>query len=285
VLIVLGALVAFGASLAFWVDRQLLDTNAWAQSSSRLLDDPSIRSVISHEIVARLRREALPLSSRDPQVASALQGISERDVDGFLNGAPAHALWRQMNQQAHAQLVSELDSSRPQSEVVLDLEPLLVTAARSLGLGALSSSGQIQGGRIILARPGELNTASRLVTALRSLGAWMGAAAVLLFALALALGRGRRALVLASCGLSLLFVGGGLALVRLTAADAVVDAYVQNTSYRPAIHSAWLIETRPLAGIALALAVIGVVLLVAGLLARLIGRIQKARPTAAQPPG
>jgi hypothetical protein len=277
VLIVLAAFLALGASLALWADRQLLDTNRWTQSSSRLIDDPSIRSVISREIVVRLRREALPLSSRDPQVASVLEGMSESDINVFLSGAQAHALWRQMNRQAHAQLVSQLGSGRSQSEVVLDLEPLMVTAARSLGLGALLSSGQIQGGQIVLARPGELDTASRLVTELRSLGVWMGVIAAALYLLALVLGRGRRALVMASCGLSLLLAGGCLALLRPVAGNAVVETYVQNASYRPAVHSAWLIETRQLADIALVLAIVGAVLLVASLLAGWIWRIQKPR--------
>lgn len=70
--------------------------------------------------------------------------------------------------------------------------------------------------------------------------------------------------MLAACGLSLLAVGGGLVLLRVVAGDAVVGAYVQNASYRPAVRSAWSIETRPLAGMALALALAGAGLLVAG---------------------
>jgi hypothetical protein len=264
VLIVLGALSAFAATLALWTERQLLDTTRWSETSSHLLDDPSIRSVISHEVTDRLRRQIEPLSASNPLVASAVADLSESDIDAFLRGAQAHALWRQTNQQAHAQLVSELENDPRQNGVVLDLEPLLTAAARSLGLGALVGAGQFQGSQIVLARPGELASARRAVGVLRRAGAWLAAAAAMLYLLALALAQGRRAVVLAACGLSLLAAGGGLVLLRLVAGDAVVSSYVQNASYRPAVRSAWSIETRPLAGMALALALAGAGLLVAG---------------------
>jgi hypothetical protein len=263
VLIVLAAFTAFAATLALWTERQLLDTTRWSESSSRLLDDPSIRSVISHEMMVRLRTQIEPLSS-DPRVASAVTGLSESGIDAFLRGAQAHVLWRQANRQAHAQLVSELENNSAQSGVVLDLEPLLTSAARSLGLGAFLSAGQFQGSQIVLARPGELASARRAVNALRRSGAWLAVAAAMFYLLALALARGRRAAVLAACGLSLLAVGGGLVLLRVVAGDAVVDTYVQNVSYRSAVHSAWSIETRPLAGMALAFALVGAGLLVVG---------------------
>lgn len=264
VLIVLGAFTAFAATLAFWTERQLLDTTRWSESSSRLLDDPSIRSVISREVMVRMRKQLEPLSDSSPQVASAVAGLSESDIDAFLRGAQAHALWRQTNRQAHAQLVSELENDPHRSGVVLDLEPLVTSAARSLGLGALLSAGQFQGSQIVLARPGELASARRAVDALRRSGSWLAAAAAMFYLLALALAQGRRAAVLAACGLSLLAVGGGLVLLRVVAGDAVVGAYVQNASYRSAVHSAWSIETRPLVGMALALTLVGAGLLVAG---------------------
>ena len=154
-LIVLGAFTAFTAALALWTERQLLDTTRWSESSSRLLDDPSIRGVISHEVTVRLRTQIGPLSDSDPRIASAVAGLSESDIDTFLRGAQAHTLWRQTNRQAHAQLVSELENDPHQNGVVLDLEPLLTSAARSLGLGALVGAGQFRGSQIVLARPGE----------------------------------------------------------------------------------------------------------------------------------
>lgn len=275
-LIALGAFMAFAAALALWTERQLLDTTRWSESSSRLLDDPSIRSVISHEVTVRLRKQIEPLSDSDPRIASAVAGLSESDIDTFLRGAQAHALWRQTNRQAHAQLVSELENDPRQNGVVLDLEPLLASAARSLGLGALVGAGQFQGSQIVLARPGELASARRAVGVLRRAGAWLAAAAAALYLLALALARRRRAAVLAACGLSLLAVGGGLVLLRLVGGDAVVGKYVQNASYRSAVHSAWSIETRSLAEMALVLAITGAGLLVAGVSAAALARARRS---------
>ena len=64
--------------------------------------------------------------------------------------------------------------------------------------------------------------------------------------------------------------------MRLIGGDAVVNTYVQNASYRSAVHSAWWIETSPLAGMALALALAGAGLLVAGLSALGLARARRS---------
>ena len=82
--------------------------------------------------------------------------------------------------------------------------------------------------------------------------------------------------MLAVCGLSLLAVGGGLVLLRLVGGNVVVGTYVQNASYRSAVHSAWSIETRSLAGMALVLAFAGAGLLVVGLSVTAFARARRS---------
>jgi hypothetical protein len=53
-LIVLAALVLLVSSLTVWVKRQALDSDAWADASASLLDDPAIRSAVAVFLVDQL---------------------------------------------------------------------------------------------------------------------------------------------------------------------------------------------------------------------------------------
>ena len=44
ILILAASVTAFAALLAIWVDRQVLNTDNWTAASSRMLEDPAIRS-------------------------------------------------------------------------------------------------------------------------------------------------------------------------------------------------------------------------------------------------
>jgi len=46
-LVVLASLAAFGAVLAIWVDRQVLNTGNWTAASSELLERPVIRDRVA----------------------------------------------------------------------------------------------------------------------------------------------------------------------------------------------------------------------------------------------
>jgi hypothetical protein len=287
ILVLLGTLAAFGASLTIWTDRQLLDTGAWTRSSRALLADPSIRGVIAHEIVRRLQSQASQLAVVDPTAAATLENVSESDVGDYLASPRAQAIWEQTNRSTHSALVSVLEGkstegpvSASQGEVVLDLGPLLEGATRSLGLGALLEQGQIPNSRIVLANPGELDSARRAVRTTRLIGIWLGIAAFLCYALAVGIARGRRGGALAACGTGLALAGVGLIVLRRVVGDAVVNSYVQTLSYRPAIRSAWLIETRPLSTIALWLVAIGAAAVVAGVVTELVGSSRSPRGSA-----
>jgi hypothetical protein len=265
-LVVLATLVTLGATLTVWTKRQLLDTDEWTRTSSELLADRDVRSVVSQKLVDLLEQQA---QGAAPSTSAALESVSARTVDTFLGTAQARALWRQTNRQAHSALVSALEgkSSGPlltsQGEVVLDLGPLAASVATQLGVPERASH---VSGKIVLVRSNELTLAQRAVRAIRAFSFWLALLAVVLYGLALVLARGRRHRVLAVIGVSLVLAGFALLAMRHLVGDAVVEAFVTTASYQPAIRSAWLIETRLLEEMALVLIAYGAAAIGAGFL-------------------
>ena len=283
-LVVLATLTTLAASLTIWTKRQLLDTNEWTKSSSQLLADQNVRSVVSQKLIDLINqrvdlqkelRSSLPSKAKGiaPVAAVALESASVRTVDAFLGTSEAQTLWRQTNRRAHSALVTVLEgkSSGPfltsNGGVVLDLKPLVVSVAKQLGVGdRLAKSGIPANGKILLVRSSQLKTAQRTVRAIRIFSVWLTLLALALYAAAILLGRGRRRSLLEASGVSVILVGLVLLIVRRLVGDAVVNSYVANETYRPAIRSAWLIETRLLADITIALIAYGAAAIVAGFL-------------------
>jgi hypothetical protein len=273
-LIVLATLSTLGASLTIWTKRQLLDTNQWTKSSSQLLADRNIRSFIAQQLVERLHR-ALPsqLKNIAPAATIALENVSVRSVNTFLGTAQAQALWRETNRKTQRALVSVLEGKdvglfvTERGEVVLDLNPLLLQVAKQLGVARrLEAHLSPTTGKIVLVRADQLRNAQRAVHAIRLLSVWLVLLAVALYGLAFFLAKGHRHGTLEVSGISVVLVGLLLLIVRRLVGNAIVDSYVQTESYRPAVRSAWLIETRLLREIAIVLIVCGAAVIVAGFL-------------------
>ena len=281
-LVVLATLATLASSLTIWTKRQLLDTNEWTKSSSQLLADRDVRDVVSQKLVdlinqrADLRKQlnrALPKQARGitPVAAVALEAASVRTVNSFLGTAQAQALWRQTNRRAHAALVTVLEGrsvgplETSKRGVVLDLGPLVAGVAKQLGVADRLKTNPVNG-KILLVRPKELANAQHAVRAIRILSVWLTLLAIALYGLAIFLARGRRRGVLEASGVSVILIGFVLLIFRRMVGDAVVNAYVSTESYRPAIRSAWLIETRLLANLAIALIAYGAAVIVAGFL-------------------
>src|SRR4051812_49646097 len=85
VLVVVASLLAFLAVFAIWANRQLLNTDNWTHSSSRLLANPVVRNQVADFLVDKLYsnvdvagqiRSALP-PRLQPLAAPAARGLRE----------------------------------------------------------------------------------------------------------------------------------------------------------------------------------------------------------------
>ena len=245
-LIVVASLLTFLAVFALWANRQLLNTDNWAETSSELLEDDAIRTQVSTFIVDELYAN-VDVQSELEQVfeqvlaparaqvlagpaAGGLRSLAEDGVDRLLQRPVPQRLWEEANRRAQARFLQIVEGggdnlSTSGGVVTLDLKSLLGQSQSNLGVG-----GRVQqklpdsASQIVLLRSDQLKAAQDAVWLLKTLAIVFVVLALVLFALAVYLARGWRREALRAAGLGLLFAGAGALVARALVGDAVVNA-------------------------------------------------------------
>jgi hypothetical protein len=273
------------AIFAVWANRQLLDTGYWTSTNTKLIESPPIREAVSGylteqlyanvdvagELKKELPSELQPLA--DP-AAGALKDVVQKGINLLLERPRVQELWSKANQITHAQFVSLIENKNKfvklpgGGAVVLDLRPMLGEVAEKVGAPASVTEkipAKVAQLRIVTSK--QLKTMQNAVNLLRSLALILPLLVVAMFALAVYLARGRRRHTLTEVGAA--FVGAGLAVVviRGIAGSKVVDSLATTEAVRPAAQAAWSIGTSVLANVAWSTVFIGVVVVLAAILA------------------
>jgi hypothetical protein len=288
-LILIASLLTFLAVFAVWANRQLLNTDNWAETSSELLEDEAIRSQVSvflvnqvyanvdvqsdlERVFARVLQTERAEALAGP-AASGLRGLAEDGANRLLQRPVPQRLWEQANRRAQARLLQIVEGggdavSTSGGEVTLDLKSLLSQTQSNLGVG-----GRVEGklpsdaSQIVLLQSDQLKAAQDAVWLLKTLAIVLVVLALALFTLAVYLTRGWRREALRACGIGLLFAGAAALVARGLAGDAVVDALATTESVRPAAQAAWSIGTSLLVQAATATIIYGVVIVIGAWLA------------------
>lgn len=278
--VALALLLLLAGSLSVWAKRQALDSEQWAQTSGRLLEDPDVRELAAAELVDALfsntdiqQRIAEVLPPRAEGLAAPATGLLRQAAltaaDELLQRPGVQQLWEQANLRAHQRLIAlvEGDDSRllqaSGGDVVLDLQPLVERLSARLGIAADLKP---DAGRVVIMRSDELQAAQDAVKAVRVLSVLLLIAFAALIALALWLAEGFRRTVLLVVGTGLVGIGALLLVVRRVVGDIVIDSLTQTAS-RDAGQAVWLIGTDLLRDIAVGLLVYGGLVLVGAWLA------------------
>lgn len=290
----LGTLILLVGSLTVWVDRQAVDTDAWVDTSTQLLEDDEVREALSLYLVDQLYQnidvqgrleQRLPtdLEGLSGPLAGALRPPAEQAVDRILQRPRVQALWETVNRTAHETLLRILEDetregvSTAEGEVTLDLRLFLVNIGTELGFGEqLDERLPADAGQITVLESDQLDSAQTALRALKALSWLLVLAAVAAFGGALVLTRTRREL-LRTIGIVFLLVGIVLLVIRRVVGAYVVDTLAAGESVRDAVGSSWLIGTSLLAQVAWALIIYGVVMLLGALLAGPAGVSRRLR--------
>ena len=245
----LATILLFVSSLTVWSKRQLLDDQAWADTSSQLLANDEVRGAIAQklsdalfqrvDIEAQLR-ERLPPRSQGaaPALAAALQNtVGPAAADRLLQRPRVQTLWENANKRAHAAVLRVLEGkelgrngniSTANGEVTLDLRPAIKRLATRLGFeDKLKANADPTAGQLVIMKSDQLSAAQTAVKTLKALSSFLVIAVVALYALAIYLARGRRRLLLGATGATLVFVGLVIASLRRFVGTAVVDSLVK----------------------------------------------------------
>jgi hypothetical protein len=288
-LFAVATILLFVSSLTVWSKRQLLNDDAWADSSTQLLANDEVRGAIAQKLsdalfarvdVEAQLRERLPQRSQGAAAAltAALQNnVGPAAADRLLQRPRVQTLWQNANKRAHAAVVRVLEGkdlgpngniSTANGEVTLDLRPAITRLATRLGIeDKLKANADPTAGQIVLMKSDQLGAAQTAVKILNALSSLLLIAVFALFALAVYLAQGRRRWLLGATGASLVFVGLLIASLRRFVGGVVVDSLVKTQANKHPVSVIWGIETTVLRDIGILLVVYGALVLIATALA------------------
>ena len=284
VLIAIASVIAFFALFAVWANRQLLDTDNWTDTSTKLLQNDEIRGQLSGFLVDELYanvdvkatiEKALPPRA-DPlagPAAGALRQPAQEAVDKLLQRPRPQSLWEQLNRRAHTRFIQVLEGggdvvSTQNGVLVLDMKSLLTATQERVGIGGRAAAAlPDSAAKLTIVESDQLGFAQDLLQLLKTLAWVLVVLTFALFGAAIALARGWRREALRACGFGLIAAAAAALVGRSLAGGAVVDSLAKTEGVRPAADAAWGIGTSLLVEAATAMLAYGVVIVLAAWLA------------------
>jgi hypothetical protein len=251
-LLVVASLIGFLAVFAIWANRQLLETDTWVDTSTKLLEDDEIRTQVANTMVDTLYanvdvqgelQTALPprLQPLAGPAAAGLRELSLRLANQALERPRVQELWEDANRAMHEQLINvvEHDSSE---NVNLDIGTIVTQLGDQLGVDVAN---RIPPGaaQIEVLPNDKLSSIQKAVKVLRGLAIVLTVLALALFALAIYLAKGWRREAFRAVGFAFIVVGVLVLVVRKLGGDAVESSLGTTESVKPAIADTWSIGT------------------------------------------
>lgn len=146
----LATLIGVFAALSVWINRQVLSSENWANTSSELLSAPKVQSLLGNFLtteafnavpIEKELEKALPEKVRGlaGPATAGLHALADQLLPQFLASAPVEEAWREANLALHREVIKLLEGggaalSSNHGEVILHLKPLVDQLAGQLGL-------------------------------------------------------------------------------------------------------------------------------------------------------
>ena len=283
-MVIVASLLAFVSLFAIWLNRQVLNTDNWTETSTEMLADPVIRDQVAVYLVDELYSNvdvteeisaALPprLDPLAATVAGALRQAAERAAKELLARPRAQQAWAEANRRAHVRMLQVLDGgtanvSTTGGEVVLDLKGLVTQLAEQLGVGGrLAAALPADAADITIVKSDQLSTAQDVAKGVRHLPLLLVGLSLALFLGALFVAPANRRTTVRGYGIGLIVAGvAGLVGAGL-AGNALVGALADTDSSKTVVEHVWTIITPLLTEAAAAGIFYGLVLVVGAWLA------------------
>jgi hypothetical protein len=283
-LLVVGTILLIVSIFAVWANRQVLDSDNWADTSSALLEDPHIRTQLSaflvdqvyanvdvtSEVASALPRRLKPLAG---PAANGLQELAERRMNRLLDRPRIQQAWEEANRTTAQQFINIAEGksgaiTTSGNAVILDLRTLVATLAQRLGIPrSLVDKIPPTAGRIKIMSSDQIGTVQNGASALKGLAIVLPLVALGMLALAVYLSKGRRRRVLLFAGIDLVVAGAAVLVARNLIGNSVVESLVKTDGIKPAAHAAWSIGTGMLKEVGQATIIIGIPAIIAAWLA------------------
>ena len=278
-LIVLATIIFLVSALSIWIDYSVLDSEEFGETAGEILADPEIQPVLAGYLVDQIFssvdiQESLgetlppPLNRLAGPVAAGIEQVALQTTTRLVQSEEFQTLFANALRIANERFVTVVEGdsnaiATVDGKVILDLRPLTQRVFERLGLPS-QVLGQLPAGRgqIVIMDDSKLTAVQTLVNTLQGVANWFWVLALLLYAAAVWLARGRRREALRGVAFSWLLVGLGLlAIVRL-GGPRLVETLVVVPDNQAAAQSVWNILTAVLRETGRAIAIIGAIMLV-----------------------
>jgi hypothetical protein len=282
-MIVLASVVAIGASMNAWLNRQLLDTDNWVDASDQILEEPAVRAALSTYLVNELFSYvdvSAQLEDRLPDslqilagpISQALRQPAIDGVDRLLATPKVQAAWSEANRLAHQTLVRILEDdtrdgvSTTDGVVTLQLGTLVTELGMQIGLPT-SVLDRIppDAGTIVVADSRELADAQQAVQVVKVMSVFLLIVVIVLYAAAVFIASDRR-VALRNAGLAIIVSALALLVARKIGVSYITDSIERADTVKQAARAVALIGTGILNEIAWTGFAIGFLMLVYALL-------------------
>jgi hypothetical protein len=271
----LATLLTILAIFSIWADRQLLNPTNWSNTSTELLQKPTVRSAISAYLVDQLYanvdvpkqlesglpKELKPLSG---PVSGALHNLAEEGAEKALESPRLQDVWRRANHAADETLVRIVDGGGPRVQieggtVSLNLRQIVAELAHRLGLPeSVADKLPASVANLKVVTSEDLGLVRNMAKALHALAVWLTIIVVALFALAIYIAPGARRRTLGWCGWSLVLSGVVVIIGRKIGQGQLVGAVTNDASIQPAASDSYEVATSLLVQVASASIIIGI---------------------------
>jgi hypothetical protein len=267
------------AIFAVWANRQFLNPDNWANTSTQLLEHPEIRAATSNYLVGQLYANVDVAGELKSRLPPALQGVAAPLAGALRNAAVSAAqralanpkvqdAWRLANRAADQTLVTIVNGGSGAAkisggEVTLDLKSILANITNQLGLPDVSSKLPASAANLVILKSKQIKFVQDVGGALKGLALLLTIIVPLLYALAVFLARGRRRRALMTVGIAIVAAGLVVFAARKIVESGVTNSLVKVEANKPAVSSVLSIATSMLGEIAGAFVFVGVPLIAA----------------------
>jgi hypothetical protein len=279
VILVITTILAVLAIVAIWANRQLLNADNWAQTSTSLLQNPTIRAATANYLVDQLYNNvdvAGELSSALPSrlqpladpLAGALRNAAVSGTELALSRPLVQNAWRAANKAADQALINVVNGGTRHvsvngQEVTLNLRAIVDDVAAQLGISAdLGAKLPPSVANLVILKSNQIKLVQDIGQALSGLALVLNILVPLLYLLALFVARGRRRRTLLWIGVSGIVAGLIVILFRSLIVTQVAKSLVSDDSIRPAAQNVISIATTMLTEVAGAVMLVGAVVVV-----------------------
>ncbi len=277
--IALGSVLAMVAIFAAWADRQALNSDEWVDTSTRLLEDDAIRTAVAEFAVAELYREVdveAALEQRLPPrlqqlagpIATGLESAARDGVADALGSQRFIEIWTTANALAHQELIDVIEDrgetvSTADGEVTLQLRPLIIEAANSIGLGPnLEDRLPEDAGSLTVLEADNVELAQTVAKLIRGAALITALLALALLALGIYLRHSERWIAILGAGVGLILAGVFVLVVREIAGEELVKALATGDA-ETAADNVWGIGTSLLREVAWSVVWFGIFFVIA----------------------